>query len=197
MNATEKSIEIILYLNSIMKTRKQKRYDIHDNGSVPFQVEVNGKTVSVLKNMNTYKIIHGKFTVAENPLKKLFTVKADEIFIGKKSPTGPISPPGNTILFKVGPKYTYIGSQIYEFSPVKDDVILKYYSDLGNSDVPYPYAVGKTHIYIMLDKVAIDKSFFNMKDDIYKQYYTCTTWNHKNPICKTLKTIKLKTKAIK
>ena len=188
----EKSIEIILYVNSIMKTRKQKRYDIHDNGSVPFQVEVNGKTVSVLKN--TYKMISGKFTVTENPLKKLFTVKADEVFIGRKSPTGPISPPGNTILFKVGPKYTYIGSEIYEFSPVKDDVILKYYSDLGNSDVPYPYAVGKTHIYIMLDKVAIDKSFFNMKDDIYKQYYTCTTWNPKS--CKTLKTIKLKTKMI-
>ena len=186
----EKSIEIILYVNSIMKTRKQKRYDIHDNGSVPFQVEVNGKTVSVLKN--TYKMISGKFTVTENPLKKLFTVKADEVFIGRKSPTGPISPPGNTILLKAGPKYTYIGSEIYEFSPVKDDVILKYYSDLGNSDVPYPYAVGKTHIYIMLDKVAIDKSFFNMKDDIYKQYYTCTTWNPKS--CKTLKTIKLKTK---
>ena len=36
MNAMEKSTEIILYVNSIMKTRKQKRYDIHDNGSIPF-----------------------------------------------------------------------------------------------------------------------------------------------------------------
>ena len=179
-----------------MTTRKQKRYDIHDNGSVPFQVEVNVKSVCVLKNMDTYKMVNGKFTVTENPRKKLFTVKCDEVFIGKKSPTGPTSPPGNTILLKVGSKYTYIGSKIYEFSPVKDDVILKYYSDLGNSDVAYPYAVGKTHIYIMLDKVAIDKSLLNMKDDIYKQHYTCTTWNHKNPICKNRKTIKLKTKGI-
>ena len=155
-------------------TRKQKRYDIHANGAVPFQVAVSGKSVSVFNNS----------------LKKVFTVKSDEVFIGKKSPTGPTSPPGNTILLKVGPKYTYIGSEIYHFSPVKGDVILKYYSDLGNSDVPYPYAVGNTHIYIMLDKVAVDKSLFNMKDDIYKQYYTCTLYNPKS--CKNFKLIKLK-----
>jgi len=153
------------------------KYNIHSNGATPFFVEVSGKTVTVLKNMNME---------IENPPKKLFTVNADEVFIGKTSPTGPKSPSGNTILFRVGSTYTYIGSELYEFTT--NDLIIKYYSDLGNSDVPYPYAVGQKYIYIMLDKVAIDKSFFNMKEDIYKQYYENI---------KKLKTIKLKTITLK
>jgi hypothetical protein len=107
---------------------------------------------------------------------------ANEVFVGKKSPGGgydglkPKDAEGNSILLRVGEKYVYIGSEIYEFSPKPEDTIQKYYSDIGNSDVPYPYAVGNTHVYIMLDKVAVEKSFFNMKKDIYQQYYEATTY---------------------
>jgi hypothetical protein len=159
------------------------KYSIHDNGATPFWVDVSGKSVTVLKNMNKDKMIDGKFTVIEYPPTILFTIDADEVFIGKTSPTGPTSPPGTAILCRVGSTYTYIGKEIYDFST--DDVINKFYSDLGNSDVPYPYAIGEKYIYIMLDKVAIEKSFFNMKEDIYKQYYENM---------KKLKKIKLKTK---
>jgi hypothetical protein len=162
-------------------------YEIHDNGSVPFRVEVRGKTVTVLQNMDTYKMINGKFTVIEHP-NKTFTVNVDEVFVGKTSPTGPKSPPGTTVLFRVGSKYTYVGSEMYEFTT--NDVILKYYSDLGNSDVPYPYAIGEKYIYIMLDKVAVEKSLFDMKQDIYKQYYE--KYDKKTK----LKAIKLKTKKV-
>ena len=159
------------------------KYEIHDNGSVPYWVEVRGKTVTILQNMDTYKMINGKFT--EHPNKTL-TMEVDEVFVGKTSPTGPKSPPGTTVLFRVGSKYTYVGSEMYEFTT--NDVILKYYSDLGNSDVPYPYAIGEKYIYIMLDKVAVEKSLFDMKQDIYKQYY--------EKYDKTLKAIKLKTKKV-
>ena len=166
------------------KTRKLKgkTYAIHDNGGRPFFVTVKGKTISVEMNMDTYELVKGKFKDIQKPRKHLFDRKVDEIFIGKKSPTGgydglkPSQAEGNSLLVKDGSKYIYIGSEIYEFSPVKGDSIEKYYSDIGNSDVPYPYAVGKTHVYIMLDKVAVEKSFFDMKKGIYEQYYEATSY---------------------
>ena len=161
------------------------KYSIHDNGGTPFWVVITGKSVTVLKNMNKYELIDGKHTEVQHPCKELFSKKVDEVFVGKTSPTGPKSPPGTAILFRVGSTYTFIGRDIYQFST--NDVISKFYSDLGNSDVPYPYAVGEKYVYIMLDKVAIEKTLFNMKEDIYKQYYE----NMK------VKKMKLKTKAVK
>lgn len=173
-----------------------KTYEIHDNGGRPYFVEVSGKNVHVSKNMSTYKMVNGKFVTIANPPKSLFTVKADEVFIGKKSPKGdydglkPSQAEGNSIVLRIGNKYMYIGHEIYEFSPVKDDVIVKYYSNIGNSDVPYPYAIGKTHIYIMLDAVAVEISYFDMKEDIYEQYYydhrihMCLFGNPKTDLCK-------------
>jgi hypothetical protein len=66
---------------------------------------------------------------------------------------------------------------IYEFKPMKDDTIELFYSDIGNSDVPYPYAVGKTHIYILLDDhVAVSMNFFDLTKPIYEQYYHASSY---------------------
>ena len=159
-----------------------KSYEIHDNGGRPFRVEIQGKEVIVFQNMDTYKLVDGKFTTISKPEKQIKQFTADQVFVGKKSPKGgydglkPKEAEGNSILLQTASKYIYIGSEIYEWTPVKGDTIETYYSDIGNSDVPYPYAVGKTHIYIMLDKVSVEKSFFNMKEDIYQQYYAGTTY---------------------
>ena len=155
-------------------------YEIHDNGGRPFTVEITGLRVSVFKNMDEYELQGKEFVTIPNPRKHLFDFTANEVFIGKKSPTGGYDglkakdAEGNSILLRVGEKYVYIGSEIYEFSPKPGDTIQKYYSDIGNSDVSYPYAVGNTHVYILLDKVAVEKSFFDMKKNIYKQYYDGT-----------------------
>ena len=154
-----------------------KTYKIHDNGGRPFHVTVTGKKVVVEKNMDTYDFEDGKFITIQAPLKHLFEKTVDEIFLGKKSPKGgydglkPSQAEGNSILLRDGAKYIYIGSEIYEFTPRKGDTIETYYSDIGNNDVPYPYAIGKTYVYLLLDKVAVKKSFFNMKENIYSQYY--------------------------
>ena len=157
---------------------EKRRYETHHNGGRPFFVEIDGKNVTVSKNMNTFKLVKGKFVDVEAPPKHLFTKKATEIFIGKKSPGGgydglkPSEAEGNSILLKLGAnKYMFIGHEIYEFEPVAGDTIESYYSNIGNSDVPYPYAIGKTHVYIMLDKEAVEKSYFDMKKDIYEQFY--------------------------
>jgi hypothetical protein len=152
-------------------------YEIHDNGGRPFVVEITGQQVKVFKNMNEWVLHDKKFVEEQYPRKHLFDFTATKVFVGKKSPTGgydglkPKEAEGNSILLHVGEKYVYIGHEIYEFSPKAGDTIEKYYSDIGNNDVPYPYAVGNTHVYILLDKVAVEKSFFDMKKDIYEQYY--------------------------
>ncbi len=157
-------------------------YEIHDNGGRPFRVKRNGMHISVWKNSNEWVMDDKKFVEIQHPEKHLFDFTANEVFVGKKSPGGgydglkPKEAEGNSILLRVGEKYIYIGSEIYEFSPKPGDTIQKYYSDIGNSDVPYPYAVGNSHVYIMLDKVAVEKSFFDMKEDIYQQYYAATTF---------------------
>lgn len=196
---------------------KGKTYAIHDNGGRPFFVTVQGKNVVVEKNMDKYELKDGKFVTIEHPRKVILEMKVDEIFVGKKSPTGgydglkPSEAEGNSLLLKKGPKYVSIGSEIYEFSPMPGDSIDAYYSDIGNSDVPYPYAVGKTHVYIMLDKVAIDKSFFDMKKPIYEQYYhvtseldMCVRGYEPKDVCKdkkqakaTMKDLKAKTRKLK
>jgi hypothetical protein len=177
------------------KHSKETQYEIHDNGGRPFFVHIDGKSVAVFKNMDTWKDVDGTFTELFNPPKQLFIVQADEVFIGKKSPKGgydglkPKKAEGNSILLRLGSKYRYIGHEIYDFAPVKNDVIVEYYSDIGNNDVPYPYAVGKTHVYIMLDKVAVEKTYFTMNEPIYPQYYyeqrikMCLFGNPRSDLC--------------
>ena len=110
------------------------------------------------------------------PPKELMTFTASEIYTGKMSPHGVDFAPGNTVLLREGSKYIYIGSEIYQLELLPGDSIEQYYSDIGNNDVPYPYIQGKTHMYFMLEKVAIERSFFDMKKDIVNQYYEADTY---------------------
>lgn len=64
---------------------------------------------------------------------------------------------GNSILVHVGNfsesnRYVSIGMEVVEFEI--DDLIVEYYSLVGNSDVPYPVAVGLKYLIFMLDYVA-------------------------------------------
>jgi hypothetical protein len=181
-------------------SRKNRIYQTHDNGSTPFFVEV-GKTVAVYKNMDTYDIVNGKWIDIKNPKKHLFTVKPEKFFGGKGS-----------VLLQLNKSYLFIGTVMYTFETVKGDTIMSFHSKIGNSDVDYPYAIGKTHVYIFLDKVAIEKSYFNLKEDIYDQYYyehsvkMCLRNNPKTALCSGNykerihefheKKVKLKTKLI-
>ena len=81
--------------------------------------------------------------------------------------------PGNSILVHVSKDtYIYIGETIYKFST--SDKIKEYISVIGNSDVPYPFAIGQTNTYIMNDKVYIPNTKRNDKNP-YQQYYEDNT----------------------
>ena len=152
-----------------------QKYFIHDNGGRPFLVYVAGNNVWIYK--------HSKKTVVEdqkdfdNPkyyteLVKEYTAK--QVFIGK-SPKNEMTKysgghgpkfTGNSILLKIGDKrYVSIGWTIYEFS-TKDE-ITEYHSPVGNSDVPYPIAIGTDYVYFMIEEVYVAKELF---EDFPKEY---------------------------
>jgi hypothetical protein len=131
-----------------------KTYKTIDNGGTAYYVTVD-ENVSVYKNMDTEENIDGEWVS-----KLLFTVTPEKVFGGKGS-----------VLLKLKTWYRFIGHIIYDFLPVKGDTIVSFHSKIGNSDVDYPYAIGKTHVYLFLGKVAIEISYFDLKEDIYDQYY--------------------------
>ena len=56
---------------------------------------------------------------------------------------------GNSILLKLSKnKYVYIGSVIYSFTSYNE--ITTFISPVGNSDVPYPYAIDEKNNYYLL-----------------------------------------------
>lgn len=90
---------------------------------------------------------------------------------------------GNSLLLQLrqqttigagNPVYVFIGWKIYSFVP--PDKILKYVSPMGNSAVPYPYAVGQTNTYLMIADTYIPNSLLKAFDhppehDPYTVYY--------------------------
>jgi hypothetical protein len=137
--------------------RKGKFYDVHDNGSRPYRVYIDGSRVSIYQ-YPTYDIL----------IKKMLVRK---VYLGGKGSTV-----GNSILLHVsGNKYVYIGHQIYEFQ--MEDTVDSYFSLIGNSDVPYPVLLGTEHAYFMLDHCYVPRTSFSpsMKksdwEDAYQRFY--------------------------
>ena len=66
---------------------------------------------------------------------------------------------GNSVLLhtKPGP-LVYIGTSIKSFVPRPNDTIVAFVSPMGNSAVPYPYAIGRTHTYLLEEDVCIDNA---------------------------------------
>lgn len=147
--------------------KKGRKYQVHDNGGRPFTVYLCDASTVAIFNTYTDKLV------------KVYE-KVNKIFIGKyqyKSTRGKVHKmDGNSILLQVGNKYVEIGWDVYEFKT--DDEIVKYYSFVGNSDVPYPVAMGEKYVYFMLDHVYIDKEklieIFGKDidwEDGYRRYY--------------------------
>lgn len=159
-----------------------KRYYIHDNGGRPFIVEDFSKD----KYMQVYKQEYNLDTQKYNTPEHLFKIQYEHKWIGKKSKfqhprnwlPGYV---GNSILLRLHDNtHIYIGSEIYEFKPVKGDKIVEYYSDVGNNDVPYPFALGNTHIYYMLEKSVVKMEAIDLNQDVYEQLY----FEHATKMCK-------------
>jgi hypothetical protein len=129
----------------------QEIYDIYDNGGVPFKCKVKIEDKKILIFKAIYDDEEGELI----EYKYVFSRYYEKIFIGD-DPLGFSGEDynedfiGNSILIKMlNGKYMYIGSEIYEFS-IEDtgDEIVTFYSYVGNSGTPWPFAIGKKYTYL-------------------------------------------------
>ena len=160
--------------NKNNKTKKVKRmsgksYEIIDNGSTTFIAFVKpGSRIEVYKNLY-------REDRQLSPDKKVLDVEYSKLFLGDNLLDDPDYGKkgklvGNSLLIQTGKnKYVYVGSEIYSFETKED--IKKYYSPIGNSFVPYPYAVGESLTYFMLDKETLPNELLDLKKDGYGQFY--------------------------
>ncbi len=163
------------WTRKITKPRGTK-YEIHDNRSRPFFVYVTPSTKTLTAYRTKYEE-SGKFLLD----KKVYETTYTKLFVGDNilhekdaEPCCTAFSKGNSLLAHLsGHKYVYIGERIYTFETVEKDVIDSYQSGVGNNDVPYPVAIGKSHLYFMLDAVALPKSMFRVEKgaSLYGQYY--------------------------
>ena len=156
------------------KTKKNKiingkSYEIIDNGSTIYIAFVKpGSRIEVYTNLYSDDNLH-------NPDKKILDINYTKLFLGdnllndsKSKKKGKFI--GNSILIQTGKyKYVYVGTEIYSFETKED--INKYYSPVGNSLVPYPYAVGESLTYFMLDKDTLPNELLDLNKDAYGQFY--------------------------
>ena len=141
--------------------KDEQVFHIHDNGSIPFEVTIDSGQL-IVKDTKTNTVI---LTITESLM----------IFIGESPVTdmttfsgghGPAFR-GNSILVKTNElTYTYIGARIYSFQA--DSEIVTYISEVGNSDVPYPYAIDNNdRYYLMIEDVILD----NLDPEYHKDPY--------------------------
>jgi len=87
---------------------------------------------------------------------------------------------GNTILLERGDDYIWVGNcGIKRYNIVSN--IVMFVSDIGNSDVPYPYAVDDDGVYyLFLEDVKLSNVPEEYKTDPYSYYYKHRSKNGDN-----------------
>ena len=153
----------------------ENTYLIHDNEGRPFKVVIKDNDLSIYKE-NGYNDATDEIIYSIKPIINLKNIT--NIFIGKSTEnemtkfSGGYGAhfDGNSILVYIKDnKYIYIGSEIFSFYSFAE--IIDYKSPVGNSDVPYPYAIDKdNNYYLMIEDVVINKKN-NEFEEPYDYYY--------------------------
>ncbi len=168
------------------KTRKAGAsacYEIHDNYNIPHIACIeSGK-----KKLTICKAIPDDPNVRKpkmSPGDVIYSVHYKDVFIGDNMnglkdyvKKGTAFSKGNSVLAELtAGRYVFVGEQIYEFTVAAGDVIEAYHSPIGNNDVPYPVAVGKEYLYFLLmgDHCYVPRALFDLKGDLYRQFYDMT-----------------------
>lgn len=149
-----------------------QRYITHDNGAEPFCVVVEGNNVAAYQQSYVEENEDVRWYVDESAAPVWSCIGAVRVLPGVDPSADRYL--GNSVLVETAPHhYTYIGDKIFSFRAV--DEILEYRSPIGNSDVPYPYAVGSQYTYLMLDRIMMPNDQ-RVGDDPYSQYYDMFHW---------------------
>ncbi|MGE3483740.1 MAG: hypothetical protein AB7L09_03290 [Nitrospira sp.] len=139
----------------------ENAYKIHDNGGRPYTVrtvQTRPEDVSV-----TVYRRDGSPVMSWPNARRVF-VPLDDV-------------PGNTLLVHLRddadypdyPIYIWIGPKIYQFHTVEP--VIEFRSPIGNSDVPYPYALTESWVYLMLERIALRRDLIPDGMDPYHFAY--------------------------
>jgi hypothetical protein len=151
---------------------KMTTYETLDNGGKPFVVCVFPSNVEIYKQklVNEYE---KPYWVMD---KKVQDTPYKEIWIGdntrnEKGYAKKGLYPGNAVLIQTADdKYMFVGHKRFSFR-LKGDAVVQFCSPVGNSEVPYPYIIGKERIYFILDRKSVLNELFQDVDDYYGAFY--------------------------
>ncbi len=162
---------------------KNNTYYTHDNGGRPFKVVITkgGKHIDIYKC--NYPDLHApdkyetaryyEYALGFDVLRVMLGDDPDNSF--KNKPEWVRKWIGNSILAEISSgKYLYIGDTVFTFNTSGKSPITKYISPVGNSDVPYPYALDSEFAYLMIENVKIPLFALDMQQKPfypYTQYY--------------------------
>ncbi len=151
---------------------KGEHYIIHDNYNRPFVVYIQESS----RRLSVYKA-----NADETPGDLLYETTFTKVFIGdnvlreKGMPAfGSKFSKGNTILAELAKgKYLFVGPEVFTFQTEKGDEIVGFQSPIGPNDFPYPFAVGKKHLYslILTDYSVLPIDVFDVTKSLTAQYY--------------------------
>ena len=140
-----------------------KKYQVHWNGARPYLVIVAENTIIILKNNdNKFDELVIKIDKYTNLFVGINTNKFNGYYKEKFT--------GNSVLIEIKPtEYIFVGKDVYKFTT--GTPITKYYSVMGNSNVPYPFAISEDKIYLMIENVHINLKDWDKKTDPYSIHY--------------------------
>jgi len=181
----------------VQNLNSMQTYNILDNGGNPFKVEVSNEVIISDDNdtsiQNIVSIYIRNYIGEDSNGNPAFddvlfkTYYPTKVFVGKSiinkmtEFSGALDKPkfdGNSILLEIDPinlRYVYIGYEIYSFTAYAK--IKEYVSPVGNSQVPYPYAVDElNNYYLMIENIVLEgrkeiEDLVNDKSDPYDYYY--------------------------
>jgi glutaredoxin-related protein len=181
------------YLNRDNNKKNHDTYYIHDNGGRPFKVVVKYNQAKIYRQ--NYNVLDdndyddNRDQVASWETFPILIFEFREVFIGKSPAikmtkfSGGIGEEfdGNSILLYLGDNlYVCVGGmEIFSFRSLSK--ITEFVSPVGNSDVPYPYAIDDHgNYYLLIEDVVIKNNpsithqmndYTLNDDDPYSYYY--------------------------
>lgn len=157
----------LLYNEDIPVDPTSNIFFTHSNYARPYQVTICNYTVRVIDTKTQLEIaaVQSHTTwLGESPItdRTMFSGGHGNRFLG------------NSILIELNNNirhnYMFIGHVVFTF--IANSKIIKYVSEVGNNDVPYPYAIDENNnFYLMIEDVMLQVPY-KYKHDPYMYYYS-------------------------
>ena len=165
---------------SVFERKDVQVYYTHDNGARPFKVLVHPDAPTTMVRVYRCGDVPVRaYRCGDVPVTELDEevgcYEAEEVYVGEPlDATG--WGKGNSILLRLPAedgrsRYVHIGTRVMSFCLAEGDEFVSFVSAIGNSDVVYPYVLGKVNLYLLGEDVYVPLSELPGEGDLYRRYY--------------------------